>query len=892
MHPLEWLRRLVLLLRRNRATAELEEEMRLHRELRAESLRAGGASASDAQAMARRRFGNPLRHGEQSRDIWRLGSLDDLAQDIRYAARRLRQRPGFTLSVMTVLALGIGATTAMFSAVDAAILRPLPFPRSDELVTLPDVNIPFAAEPGHPARDLSKFITITDVIGMRQLFSNAAAYASGGLNLSDPERPLRVNAGVVSATFFSTLGVGAIAGRTFSAAEGMPGATHAVLLSYALWQGAFGGRSMIGQNVRLSDESYQVIGIMPPGFSFPAESQVWIPMSVPLTEATFRPFRGYIPSQVIARRAPGVSTTSAARQLLARWELAAVDHPEPGRRYPNVARMLNEVRKSGAAIPLQVTLVGDRRTALLVLLGATGLLLLIAGANVMNLQLSQAATRRREIAVREVLGATRSRVVRQLLAESVLLSVGGAVVGVALAPAALGTMRALLPAALNGVAPAEVNWRLLVFATVVAIVTGVGFGLWPALGTTQVSPGEAIKSGGGHGATSRRAHRVRRGLVVAELALTAILLVGAGLMLRSFQRLMTLKIGMDVEHVGSVELAIPGEAGRRTALIQGALARLNAAPGVQSAGIVNDLPLGGPSGIAIAVQVDGVTRPTDDEPRFARYLVASGGYFRTLGIPLLRGRTFTATDDSLAPPVVIVNAAMASEYWPGTDALGRTLRFPGLTAPVTVVGIVGDVREGALDQAPQPQMYFAAEAHPPANFALVARGSLPPAALLAQLNSAVHMTDRTQPVFHQRMMDEVVGQSVAPRRTNTLLIAAFAALALIVATLGVYAVVAHGMTQRSREFGIRAALGATGRDFVLSVSGEMASTTALGIAIGVGAAWELSRLVESLLFGVTAHDTATFIAVPVVLLVPVALATLIPARRVLRVNPAEVMRAE
>ena len=368
MHPLQWVRRLVLLLRRNRATAELEEEMRLHRELRAASLRAGGASVLEAAAAARRQFGNPLRHGEQSRDIWRLGSLDDLAQDVRYAARRLRQRPGFTLSVVAVLALGIGATTAMFSAVDAAILRPLPFRQPQELVTLPEVMIPFAAEPGHPVRDLSKFITITDVIGMRRLFANAAAYASGGLNLSDPERPLRVNAGVVSATFFNTLGVNPIAGRTFSDAEGQPGAAHAVLLSYALWQGQFGGRDLVGQSVRLSDESYLVIGIMPPGFSFPGESQVWIPMSVPLTDATFRPFRGYIPSQVIARRAPGVSTASAARQLLARWQLAAIDHPEPGRRYPNVERVLNAIRQTGAAIPLQVTLVGDRRTALLVLL--------------------------------------------------------------------------------------------------------------------------------------------------------------------------------------------------------------------------------------------------------------------------------------------------------------------------------------------------------------------------------------------------------------------------------------------------------------------------------------------------------------------------------------------
>ena len=457
-------------------------------------------------------------------------------------------------------------------------------------------------------------------------------------------------------------------------------------------------------------------------------------------------------------------------------------------------------------------------------------------------------------------------------------------------------MRALMPVALNGVAPAEINLRLLAFATILAIVTGIGFGLWPALGTTRVTPGEAIKSGSGHGATGRATRQVRRGLVVAELALTVVLLVGAGLMLRSFEQLMTLDTGMSVER-DRFAGARPAdqELGARPAVgirQRDARPRLQTMPGIQAVGVVNDLPLSGAGGIAITVQVDGVARAEGDEPRFARYLVASGGYFRTLGIPILRGRTFAASDDSLAPPVAIINAAMAKDYWPGTDALGRTFRFPGITAPVTVVGIAGDVREGSLDQEPLPQMYFAVEARPQEYFALVARGTAPPATLLAQLTTAIHSVDRTQPVFHQRMMDDIVGQSVAPRRTNTVLISAFALLALAIATLGVYAVVAHGVAQRHREFGIRLALGATDHDLLGLVSREMAWVTGLGIVIGLAGAWALSRVASSMLYGVTAHDSATFIAVPLVLAAAAAAATILPARRALRVNPAEVMRTD
>jgi putative ABC transport system permease protein len=892
MHFGEWWRRLLLFLQRNRATDELREEMRLHRELRADSIRRSGASAPEATIAARLHFGNPVIQQEASRDMWGLGSLDHVAQDVRYALRRLRQRPGFTVAVVSVLALGIGATTAMFSAVDAAMLRPLPFPRPQDLVTLPQLNVPFDPGPGQQfPKPANHLLDVNDVIAMRGQFSHVAAWASGGLTLSDPEHPRRLIAGVVTVDFFNTLGVPAAVGRGFVADEGKPGGPRVVVLSDDLWQRQFDGQDMLQHTILLNDKPYLVVGIMPRGFSFPKQSDIWIPMSLPTTFETFEAFRGFLPSQVIARLAPGVTVDLASKQVIAQWQRGISADPTAAKQ-SILPGIVNDLRRGGAAIPLQQSLVGDRHTALVVLLGATGLLMLIACANVTNLLLSQAIVRRREIAVREILGATRARVVRQLLTESTLLALGGALLGLVLAPASLGLLRSLLPAALAGVAPVRLDMRVLTFAALLGLVTGTGFGLWPALRTKGRALGETIKAGGGHGTTSGGANRIRRGLVAAELALTLVLLVGASLMLRSFRQLMGLDRGMDTEHVGTLEMSFPSAAGSRAAtlrLIEPVLERLQATPGVTSAGAVNDLPLGGGGGISLTITVDGAPEPKGDERPYARQLMASGNYFKAMGIPLLAGRSFTPADDTLAPPVAIISAGMAKAYWPGGNALGRTFRVFG---PLTVIGVVADVREITLDRDPMPQMYFSIYAQTSSTVALVARGSLPPRALLAAMQAAVRAVDPSQVVYHVRTMDAVLSTSVAPRRTNALLISLFAGLALLLASLGVYAVVAHGVAQRSREFGIRSALGATGGDLLEMVGREMVPTVLSGVAIGVAGAWALARLTESLLYGVTAHDAATFIGVPALLLVPAAAATFLPARRAARVNPAEVMRAE
>lgn len=884
-------RRLTFLVTRDRATEELEDEMRLHRELRTEALERQGIPVSEAREEAARRFGRTTPIAEQGRDAWGWIRLDALTQDVRYAARRLRQHAWFTAAVVAILALGIGATTAMFSAIDAAFLRPLPFARADELVTLPRVNIPSNLRFRASAQYVRSF-DIDHVREMRDMFSHTAAYASGGLNLATAERPRRVSAGVVSGDFFATLGVRPLLGRPIMASDATPEAPRVVVLSWGLWQERFAGGEVLGTTIPLNTAGYEVIGVMPRGFSFPGESDLWIPLNIPITGATFDAFRGYLPSTVIARRAPGVAAATAESRMQEAWTRIVSNLPrEPGQRL-SADENLDRIKAQGATTPLRAELVGDRRTALLVLFGITGLLLLIACANVTNLLLSYGASRARELALRSVLGATRGRLLGQLLAESVMLSVGGAAVGVAIAPATLGVLRTLMPTRLAGVAPVQLDLRVLAFGAVLAIATGILFGLWPAFGATRGDSTAAIRTGGGHGASARGARRGQRLLVAGELALAGVLLVGAGLMLRSFERLVSTDTGMNPEQVATLELSFVSgtEQAARIARVEAILAEVRRLPGVKAAGVVNDLPLRGGGGIGISVQVDGA--PESARNLFPRYLVASEGYLEALGIALKRGRTFSASDGTGSRSVAVISESMAKVFWPDADPIGRTFLFGGEGPPVEVIGIVADVREGGLEQDPGPQMYFPSKANLGMNLAIVARGTSAPGELLTGLTRAVRSADPAQPVYNVRTMDQVVGASMAPRKANTLLITLFGGLALVIATLGVYAVTSNAVAQRTREFGIRAALGATRNDLLRHVGGEMALVVTGGVIAGAALAWALSRLMTGLVYGVDVHDPGTFVASPVVLILAAIVATLGPARRATRVQPAEVMRAE
>jgi putative ABC transport system permease protein len=885
--------------------ADVDDEVNDHMARLASELRERGTPEPEIEAAVRARFGDAeairarlkrsddLRH----RRRLRLEAFGSLGQDAAYALRRLRQRPGFTAAVVVVLALGVGATTAMFSAVDAAMLRPLPFPHADQLVLTNSIDVPAdrSMMMGLPARTF-RTPDIGDLAASTDVFSHVAACAAGGLNLADPVRPLRVQVGVVTSDFFATMGVEPVIGRAFSAAEGKPHGPAVTVLSDALWRTHFGGRPMLDSVVTLSGRQYTVVGIMPRGFNYPDESQLWIPYSNPMTFDTFAAFREYIPSVTIARLADHATSAAADARVLDLWKQAESSvSPGDTAVRSNFDRIIRDGIQNGFAVPFRRYLVSDARRALLVLLGATALLLLIACANVTNLLLSQAAMRRREIAVRAVLGATRSRVMRQMLTESVLLAVAGTALGIVAARPLLGAVNAVMPKAMVGIAPPGVDWRVLAFAAGLALATGIGFGMWPAVGAARADLSEAIKGASGRGATSGGAGRGRRLVVGAELALAVMLLVGTGLMLRSLRHLVTLNTGLEPEHTATLEMSFGADVrsqARRMAEIDAIVARLEAAPGIQAAGVVNRIPLAHEGGIGLWIGREGLP-PQEGKPAVVAGIhQASGGYFRAMGIPLLEGRTFSAADDSGAPRVAIVDRALADTTWPGEDPVGRKFVFgAGGADPITVIGVVAQVR-GSLTDDPGYQVYQPVHQMVPGTFIVVARGTLPPRAMLARLRDAVHAVDGTQAVYRVRMMTDVVTTSIAPQRTNALLISLFGALALVLTALGVYAVVAYSVAMRRRELGIRAALGAGAGDLVRLVSREMVWITLGGLAVGLGVAWAASRVMASLLYGVTTHDPMTFLLAPLALVVPAVLATLIPARRAARTNPVDVMREE
>ncbi|HEU4628503.1 MAG TPA: ABC transporter permease [Gemmatimonadaceae bacterium] len=870
--------------------ADVEDELRFHLEMRAAHLEARGHPPDEARRLARARFGDVGRvrawlrthDRRRQRRTERIEAMDALLLDLRYAARKLRQQPAFTLAVVLVLGLGIGAATAMFSAVDALLLRPLPFQHDGRLVVLHGVDNTtreFAGErQGMPY--------LPDVRAMRDVFSHVAAVAPGALNLTDPDAPARLRVALATPDLFATLGVRPALGRAFTPEEGTPDGPLAAILSDGLWRRYYGGdTAVLGRDLRLNGRPYRIVGVMPRGFGFPEETEVWVPMPVPMTLARWDAFRGWMPSIFVARLAPGVTSAQADAKLTSLI-----------RRFQSPERRA-EPRERAAVRPLRDVLVGDRRTALLVLMGATALVLLVACANVTNLLLSRAAARREEMALRAALGSGRLRLVRQLLVESTLLAVAGALLGVVLAHASLGALRALTPEALAGTVAPRVDGRVLLFSLTAALVTGVGFGLWPAIGASRANANQVIKGGNAGGATAREGARARRVFVVAELALALMLAVGAGLMLRSLQTLLASDSGVEAESVATLELTLPRTMyetpAARQQFFEQVMHRLRATPGVQSAAWVNELPLRGKSSISISVQPEG--RPPQD-PRdmiMAQLLYASADYFETLGISVLRGRGFTIPVDSTRPEVII-NETLARQLWPGENPIGQRLSsiYPDGRPGPTVVAIVGDVKAVSLESDAQGQMYYPIDDSPPSNGAILVRGTLEPRVLAARLHDAVRAVNPAQAVYNVRPMTEVIAGAIAPRRANTLLITAFGLVAVALAAVGVYGVIAYGITRRTREIGIRMALGARSGDVLALVLREGVALALLGVAIGLAGAWALRRVIASLLYGIAPSDPVTFVGAALALLVIALAATLLPARQALRVDPARTIRVE
>ena len=870
--------------------ADVEDELRFHLEMREQHYLARGMSPAEAREAARKKFGDFGRHrralrrqdGRRLRRTLWSERLGEWVHDLRYAARLLWHHRGFSTAVIATLALGIGATTAIFSAVDAALLRPLPFLEPERLVELRNVTLPFAPRGGEETSSATP--NVRTVAALTNVYSDVAAYAVGGLNLSGIGAPLRIKVGVVTEGFFRTLGVRVQQGRIFSPQEGRPDNTAVAVISHGLWQRQFGGQAAVGRAVRLNGKAYQVIGIMAPGFRFPEDADLWVPLTVPMTFASFEPFRGWIPSVSIARLAPGVSREVAADRLRGLWRAMPADQLE------ELQGVIAEPLRD-----LQGSLVGDRRTPMLILLGATGLLLLIACVNATNLLLAHAAMRERELAVRTVLGASRGRLIRQLLVQSLVLALAGAALGLLLAYATLGLVAGLLPREMTELAAPTLNGRLLAFAVGLAVVTGLGFGVLPALGAARTDAQSVIKSGGGHGSTAARRGRTRRVLVTAELALALMLLAGSGLMLRSFSAVLATDPGFVPERVATLQMTLDRTSyprpGARLAMLQRLLDRIRSVPGIEAAGVINDLPMSGVGGISIQVNPE---EGSLKEPwKAARYLKADAGYFRTMGIQLLQGRLMAPSDDSLAPAVMVVSARMAREVWPGQNPLGKRIKLldPDTVGWRSVIGVVSDVREKP-DQDALWQMYYPITEDSPSLVAVVVRGTLPERDLLSTLRNAVQAVDPSQPIYAVRTLAELRHASLSTRRSNTTLITAFGALALLLAVVGVYGVVAYGVTLRTREMGIRAALGAGRADLVRLVLGEGMWVAVIGVGLGLIGTLALSRLLQSLLYGVGASDPVAIAGAALALLLPVVGATLIPARRAARLNPVDVMRAE
>jgi len=885
-----WWRRLWLFIHRDRARRELEDEMQLHRDLRARELERASVPSADAAVIAKRRFGHEPTHVAESQSSWGFHHSDEVTADVRYAIRRMRTRPWYAAAVMLMMGLGIGATTAMFSAIDSVMLRALPLGEPNRLVMLPSVEVPFASGPGQPV-DQKPTLELPAIQGMPELFSSAASFAAGRLNLSDVQRPLRIRVGVVTDGFFHTLGVSAAVGRTFVHDDGIPGAPPVVILSDAFWRRQYGAKDILGQRILIDDRSHQVIGIMNPGFSFPEESDLWIPMSTPNTPVTFAAFGGYVPSRTVARLAPNVDLESANRRLLDRWQQALSSAEIPAIMREGMNRLLMQLKSRGAVRPLQASLAGTQPRALLALSGAAALLLVIAFANAAILLVSEALTRTREAAMRVALGASRGRILRQMLTESMVLSVGGAAIGIVMTPLLLGALRPMLPSDLAGIADPRLDWRVLSFASALGLAMGIVIGLWPAHSATRTDPADVLKSGAVSSAR-RGSARGRRALITVELALTLVLLIGSGLMFRTLASLLNVEPGIQTANTAMLEIPFTSTTPRaaRIARIGAILDRLRHSAGILSAAATSDFPLGG-GGTALLL---GPTPGGDAPPpsmRGARYTRVSPGYFETLGIRL-RGEDFTISDDSIAPPHVIISEALARRWFPGVDPIGRQLMSAGGKTPFTVIGVAADVHTDGLDAEIEPEIYQSAFRAAPRSFALIARGNVHPGALLNALRDAVHAVDSTQAVDRARMMDRVVHDSIASRRANALLITAFAIVAVILAALGVYAVVAHSVMQRRKELGIRVALGATNGNLLMMTSREIVIVVMTAVSLGLFAAWFAGSLLKSLVYGVSVHDPATFIIGPAALALVAMTAAFVPLLRALRVNLREVIQSQ
>ena len=811
--------------------------------------------------------------------------MDTFFSDIKFAWRTLKHSPGMTIAAIVALALGIGANTAIFSIVDGVLLRPLPYPDSGALYW---VGMGSSKHLEWPPGQLS-WPEYLDIAQQTRTLASIGGWADGDANLSGAGSPERVLIRVVTPSLLPTLGVQPALGRNFLPDEINKGREHVAILADGLWRRQFGGSAdAVGKSLRLDGVDYQIVGVLPKGFALERAIDLWIPISTADESIKVRNSHWMT---AVARKRPDATTKTIGDDLgaIARYE--SETYPDI---FPPSWGLLFRAR------PYIDRVVGDVRLPLLVLLGAVAFVLLIACANVANLLLARAATRQREMAIRSALGARRGRIIRQLLTESLLLSLVGGVLGLTFAAWGIDLFLAMTD--LPRVGEIGLHSDVLVFTTAVAVATGVGFGLAPAVAASRPDLQSSLKDGS-RGATAGRG-RLRKALVISEVALSLVLLVGAGLMVRSFMRLKNVDPGFRPDHALMLRVSLPvpnsnisdADRQRFQAFYDRTLDRLRRLPGVAAVGACNLVPLDG--GMTDRLfDIEGYT-PGPNEPHpDAQNRQVDGDWFAAIGIPLIRGRLIAPSDAAGAPKVVVINEELAKKFFPKGDALGKRIRLGNLGPQqfpwATIVGIVANVHAYGLDQPPMPEMYFpTAQSLTNPAIAFVMRTDGEPAALAATVRGAMAEVDAMQPIFDVQTVESLVGSSLGQRRFTLTLMVVFGLVALLLAAVGIYGVMAYTVAQRTQELGIRVALGATPGRVLEMVLRDGMTLVVIGLAIGVAAAIGLSRVVSSLLYGVSAVDGLTYAIIAGALALVAVIAIVVPARRAMRVDPMVALRAE
>jgi len=826
-----------------------------------------------------------------------------LLQDLRYAARTAIRDKSFSLIAIVTLALGIGANTALFTIVKAVVLEPLPFRHPDQLVRATvDFN-------GQHVKDVG--LSVPELFDLRDrsgVFESIAGVWVISANLTETDEPERIETALVDANYFSMLGVTASLGRVFGMSDAQPGITEVAVISDALWRRRFGADPrVLGRRIRIDNDLYSIIGVAPPSFRHPGRTvqtdvEVWAPAGWHASPFPTQPIRrAYLLQGALGRLKPGVSVASAQARIDALSDdlrrQYATDYP-------------SAVGWAIRLVPLHDDLVGDVRPALLTLFAAVGVVLLIACANVANLLLARSSVRQREVAIRRAVGATRGRLVAQLLTESVALAAAGSLLGLLVAVWGLEGLVRLSPANLPRLHDIAINGGVLAFTAALAVATGVAFGLAPAIQGSNVDLNQVMRESGRSATSAGRLARLRAALVAAEFALALVLLVAAALLVQSFWRLQNVRLGFKSSGVLTARLWLPQpndpssgpyfKHDARVAFYKQVIERVGALPSVESVGGVVGLPLIGQRGRA-SFSIEGRPVEVGDTPS-SQINLATPEYFATLGVPLLRGRLFSSHDDTSAPGAIVVSQSFARRFFPGEDAIGKRIQFANRTnngqPPLaganwqTIVGIVGDVRSDGVEIAPPPMLYRSVLQQSNLDLTLVIRTSGDPEIVSEAIRREVHAVDPNEPVYAVRTMETVVAGALAQRRFTMLLLALFAGTALTLSAIGIYGVTAYFVSQRTHEIGIRMALGASAADVVRMVLSQGIRITAVGVAAGLLGAIAVMRAIDRLLYGISARDPLTFAALAGVLTVIALVACYVPARRATRVDPILALRYE